>query len=211
MIVKSTKKNIEHAQARRDEIIDACLELYENFNFKDISIKDIAEYTSFSRPSIYNYFETKEEIFLAIFQREYELWEEDLNKIAKGKKVLTVKLFAKQLANTLENRILLLRLLSMNLFDMEEHSSMERLIEFKEAYGSSIKALTKALNRAFPKYTKTNCEKFIYSFLAFMVGIYPNTYFTKKQNKAMEKAGISFKKYSIYELAYNTIIKLLED
>ena len=28
-----------------------------------------------------NYFQTKEEIFLALFQREYEKWIEDLNKI----------------------------------------------------------------------------------------------------------------------------------
>ena len=44
----------------------------------------IAQITSFSRPAIYNYFETKEEIFLALFQREYDRWNEDLTAILGG-------------------------------------------------------------------------------------------------------------------------------
>lgn len=65
---------------RREEIINACEELYKKENFKDITLKQIGEKTTFSRTSIYNYFQTKEEIFLALFQREYEKWIEDLNK-----------------------------------------------------------------------------------------------------------------------------------
>ena len=165
----------ERYLARKEEIINACLELYKDFSFKDISIKDIADYTSFSRPSIYNYFETKEEIFLAIFQKEYECWKEDLDKIAVSKRTLSVKLFADKLAKTLNKRFFLLKLLSMNLYDMEEYSRIDRLIEFKKAYGASKLALENALKRSFKDFTKSKCEKFIYSFMPFMVGIYPYT------------------------------------
>ena len=205
------KSSKDHAKSRKEEIIGACLELYKNYNFKDISIKEIAEYTSFSRPSIYNYFETKEEIFLAIQQKEYELWVEDLNKIAKGSRKTTLTLFAKQLSKTLEKRSLLLKLLSMNTFDLEEHSRLERLIEFKKAYGASIKALTNAIKRAFPKYTQADCDKFMYSFLPFMFGIYPYAYISIKQNQAMEQAGVKLKKQTIFDLAFNTVSKLLEE
>ena len=51
---------------RREEIINACEQLYQTMSFKDITIKEIGKVTSFSRPTIYNYFETKEEIFLAL-------------------------------------------------------------------------------------------------------------------------------------------------
>ena len=33
------------------------------------------------RNAIYNYFETKEEIFLAMFQKEYEKWNKELKNI----------------------------------------------------------------------------------------------------------------------------------
>lgn len=205
---KSTKS---HQEIRKEEIINACIELYKTLSFKDITIKDIAEYTTFSRPSIYNYFETKEEIFLSIFQKEYELWKLDLDKIAKKKEKLTNKQFAKQLAKTLENRFIMLKLLSMNLYDMEEHSRLERLIELKTAYGSSMEALSNALKRAFPNYTKVQCEKFIYVFMPFMTGIYHYTYITEKQNKAIEKSGIKFKSHTVSELTCNAILKILEN
>ena len=40
-------------------------------SFKEITLKEIGNATSFTRTSIYNYFQTKEEIFLALLQREY--------------------------------------------------------------------------------------------------------------------------------------------
>ena len=65
----------ELTRARKDEIVNACAQLYETMSFKDITLRDIGARTSFTRTSIYNYFQTKEEIFLALMQREYELIE----------------------------------------------------------------------------------------------------------------------------------------
>ena len=67
--------------ARKEEIIEACARLYETMSFKEITIKEIGAATSFTRTSIYNYFETKEEIFLALLQREYELWVDVMNAV----------------------------------------------------------------------------------------------------------------------------------
>ena len=69
----------EIVDIRKEEIINACEKLYENNSFKDITIKSIGEETTFSRTSIYNYFQTKEEIFLSLLKREYERWIDDLN------------------------------------------------------------------------------------------------------------------------------------
>lgn len=60
----------ELTESRKEEIVDACARLYQTMNYRDITIKEISTETSFSRPSIYNYFETKEEIFLALLTRE---------------------------------------------------------------------------------------------------------------------------------------------
>ena len=56
----------EIVEQRPQEIMDACRKLYEKESFQEISLKEISAQTSISRPSIYNYFETKDEIFLAI-------------------------------------------------------------------------------------------------------------------------------------------------
>ena len=60
------KGSAELTKARKNEIVSACRRLYETMSFKEITLKEIGQQTSFTRTSIYNYFETKEEIFLAI-------------------------------------------------------------------------------------------------------------------------------------------------
>lgn len=195
---------------RREEIINACEELYKKENFKDITIKQIGEKTTFSRTSIYNYFQTKEEIFLALFQREYEKWIEDLNKIyEKNEKLITEEL-ANKLAHTIEKRPTLLKLLAMNLYDMEDNSKMEALVEFKQAYGDSIKAVKRCLDKFVTNMNEEEKTKFIFSFFPFMYGIYPYAVITAKQKEAMEKADVPFKKLTIYEIAYMGILKLLK-
>ena len=82
------KGSKELTVSRKEEIITACEELYKTMSFKEITIKEIGNATSFTLTSIYNYFQTKEEIFLALLQREYELWPghtiEDIKKLCKG-------------------------------------------------------------------------------------------------------------------------------
>ena len=195
---------------RREEIINACEELYKKENFKDITLKQIGEKTTFSRTSIYNYFQTKEEIFLALFQREYEKWIEDLNKIYEENEKLIIEELANKLAHTIEKRPTLLKLLAMNLYDMEDNSKMEALVEFKQAYGNSIRAVKRCLDKFVTNMNEEEKTNFIFSFFPFMYGIYPYAVVTTKQKEAMEKADVPFKKLTIYEIAYMGTLKLLK-
>ena len=68
------KGSEELINARKEEIVNACAGLYETMGFKEITIRDIGAKTTFTRTSIYNYFQTKEEIFLALLSREHEAW-----------------------------------------------------------------------------------------------------------------------------------------
>ena len=105
-------------------------------SFKDITLKDISQATSFTRTSIYNYFQTKEEIFLALLQREYDLWRQDLLVLLDTHEAMTADAFAAALAHTLARRARMLKLLSMNHYDMEANSRMENLVAFKRSYGA---------------------------------------------------------------------------
>lgn len=195
--------------ARKEEIITACARLYQTMSFKEITIKDIGDVTSFTRTSIYNYFQTKEEIFLALLQREYELWICELKQLQTENKTMTKTEFASALAHSLENRSNLLKLLSMNLYDIEENSSMERLVEFKVVYGQSLAEVSSCLRQYFPEMTEGDRQDFIYLFFPFIFGIYPYTSVTKKQREAMLQAGIDYRSMSIYQIAYAQIKRLL--
>lgn len=195
--------------ARKEEIISACKKLYETESFKDITIRDIGNATTFGRTSVYNYFRTKEEIFLAVLQKEYEAWTEELEALACSGKALSRDEFAAELACTLARRELLLKILSMNLYDMEENSGENALREFKTAYGGSINAVAACLKAYCPEMNEKDREEFIYAFFPFVYGIYPYTSVTDKQKTAMEKAGLAYAEQTVYGIAYNFLKKLI--
>ena len=196
-------------RARTEEIIAACRKLYETMSFKEITLKEIGQQTSFTRTSIYNYFETKEEIFLALFAQEYELFTEDLDELCRQHESLTPDALSSALAHALERRPLMLKLLSMNMYDMEANSRMERLVAFKKAYGASKDALDRCLKKFVPALDEKGRQTFLYAFLPFVYGLYPYTMVTEKQKQAMREAGISYVYMSTYEMAYDFIRTLL--
>lgn len=192
--------------ARREEIIDACAALYETMSLREITIKLIGAHTSFTRTSIYNYFETKEEIFLALLRREYEAWTADLDALPAQPDAAAL---ADALARTLERRGTMLRLLSMNLYDIEANSRVENLAAFKTVYAASMQAVRRLLARSGPALSGPAAERFLYAFYPFLFGIYPYTTVTPKQQQAMAMAGVEYPRLSVREITRNFVEKLL--
>ena len=199
----------ELTNARKEEIINACAELYGTMGFREITIRDIGAKTSFTRTSIYNYFQTKEEIFLALLQREHELWTADMEAIERGNGALTAEGFACALAATLEKRESMLKLMSMNLYDMECNSRLENLVSFKVSYANTIGSVGRCLEKFFPRMTAADIQEFLYALFPFLFGVYPYTSHTEKQIKAMELAHAEYTNCSIYELVKPFVKRLL--
>ncbi len=199
----------EEIARKREEIINACEQLYQTMSFREITLKEIGKITSFSRPTIYNYFETKEEIFLSLFKREYDLWNEQLTAILDQNEQLTKAQLADQIAESLSERQQLLKLLSMNNFDMEANSRQEFLTMFKESYGGSLRRIQMLLEKFCPEMSSGDIQNFIYIFFPFMFGIYPYTAVTDKQKAAMKDAGIDYVYQTVYQLSYKGLIRLL--
>ena len=205
-MIKGTPELIEK---RREEIVCACEKLYQTMSFKDITLKDIGNETSFSRPTIYNYFQTKEEIFLALYEKEYDRWNEDLESILQENDSLTRSEVAQKIAQSVERRGQLLKLLAMNNFDMEANSRPELLVTFKRAYGKSMRNVLSILGKFVPQMSVAERQNVIYIFFPFMFGIYPYTSVTQKQKEAMKSAGVDYVYQSVYEITYHALARLI--
>ncbi len=203
------KGSAERTNARREEIISACAQLCQTVSFNAVTLKDIAGATSFTRTSIYNYFQTREEIFLALLQREFERWAAALDDMAASCAAMSVGAFSGALAHTLEERGMLLKLLSMNHFDMEENSRPECLREFKKAYGDAVEALGHCLAKFFPGMDAKARQGFLCAFLPFLYGLYPCTTVSDKQRLAMAEAGQDYACMSVCDMAFNCVSALL--
>ena len=199
----------ELTSARKDEIINACAELYGTMGFREITIRDIGAKTSFTRTSIYNYFQTKEEIFLALLEREHRLWIADIEAVERENEAMSVESFAGALSSTLEKRKIMLKLMSMNLYDMECNSRLENLVEFKHAYADALGAIRRCLEKFFPRMTAADIREFELAFFPFLFGVYPYTSHSEKQKAAMELAGVEYEEYSVGRIVKDLAARVL--
>ena len=199
----------ERTNARKEEIINACEKLYQSMSFKEITLKEIGRETTFSRTSIYNYFQTKEEIFLALLKREYDTWVKDLIEITETHDEMSDDEIAAALARTLKERAQLLKIMSMNHYDLEENSRMESLVEFKVSYGNALRQVMTMLAKFRPNMEVERRQNFVYTYFPFMFGIYPYTVVTEKQKEAMSQAGVDYTYSSLYDLTYHAVKGML--
>lgn len=203
------KGSPELTAARKDEIMNACEKLYRTMSFKDITLKDVAAATSFTRTSIYNYYQTKEEIFLGLFKREYEAWCEALETVLDGPTLGSREELADRIAETLADRELMLKLLAVNLYDMEENSRMERLVEFKKAYFNSVRLMNGIFAKFCPQWDEAERQAITTSALQFFHGLYPYAHHTEKQEEAMRQAGETPAEGTVLEFARAGLRRLL--
>ncbi len=189
----------ETIDKRREEIMDACEKLYETLGFQSINIKVISTETSFSRPSIYNYFQTKEEIFLGLLTREYMKWNDALKNITDRDSVMDRDALAGAIAKSMEERKTLLKISAMNLYEIEENSRDELLVEYKRIFKRTIELFDECLKKHL-KVSEQKREQIRYAFFPYMYGIYPYAYPTEKQISAMDDVKLSHREVTVYEM-----------
>lgn len=200
----------EHIDDRKEEIIQACLYLYQKYGYREITLKKISEETSFSRPTIYNYFKTKEEIFLGVLIQEYQRLSQDIEYVRDHFEKLSKKEFSQEIAKCFALRETLLKISAMNLYEIEEHSSIECLQSFKLSFRKTIDIMNDCMDKFFYNESKEKKILIQYGFFPFTYGVYPYTMPTIKQKKAMDYIGFTYKPMSIYEITYRLLNQLLK-
>ena len=115
-----------------------------------------------------------------------------------------------KVAKSLSARPQLLKLLSMNLYDMEANSRLECLTRFKRSYGRALENMRRLLLKFRPELTGVQIRDFIYAFFPFMFGVYPYTEVTEKQKCAMSQAGIDYVFSSAKDLIFRFIMNFLD-
>lgn len=199
----------ELTNARKEEIIDAFEKLFQTMSFRDISMREIGELTSMTRSSIYNYFQTKEEIHLALNVREYSKWRDVLAKIASHD-TMTAEEFAEAIATSLEERRYFLKLISWNNHEIEENCRLERLAEIQSVTLDAIKNFSACLYQFFPDLSNNRKQGFILDFFTYLYGIDSFINVSEKQQSAHGMAGITYHKISVHDAVYGFIMRYLK-
>ena len=116
--------------------------------------------------------------------------------------------FIDKITNYLLKRKTLLKLISMNMFEMEANSRVESITNFKLAFKESISLLEQCLCK-FLNLEDIEAEEITFTILPFLVGIYPYTSLTDKLKEAIHKANLEYKFYTDKEMIKMGLEKIL--
>ena len=204
----------EESDVRRNQVIDACAELFRTQGYHETTIAQIAAGVPFGRANIYNYFQNKDEVFLALLRRENEQWAEQLatirTEVETRRESPNDESLARALAASVEERTPMLKLLATSIFDMEQFSRPERLLELKIAYKATVEQLQALSSAAKPSWSAERVDRFVFAFLPLLHGVYPYAFHSDKQLTAMREAGIAAPDSGVHELVYNAALALLQ-
>lgn len=172
-------RNDTEKTARRDDILNAAAQLLMSEEYDDITLATISQKTNISRPSMYNYYKTKEEIFLDIMAREYLLWQSELADLFPRK--VSRNIFCSRLASSLVKKHLLVRLFSLRQFRLEEKCGEKKMKEFNNKIGPFFGTFTEILSRQFPTASKADLDMLKIQFTLYSHSVYPITQMKDEQ------------------------------
>ncbi|BCN31075.1 TetR family transcriptional regulator [Anaeromicropila herbilytica] len=199
----------EQIISRQDEIINACDQLFSQYGYEGVHFKAISEITSFTRPTIYNYYKTKDEVLLDLLIREMLKWatslEEEVSKISHMSK----DEYSTLLTDLLISHEKMLQLFSILYTVLENNSGIEKLVEFKKKVVKVMGAVSESVDKYFQSSTDTSRAEFVSAFFAYILGLYPMSHLTDKQRDAIKLSGINYVAPDFRTMCYRGILLLL--
>jgi len=86
----NTQSRKEHEKnARRNEILEAGLQLFAEKDFHEVTVDEIAERVGLSKGTLYLYFKNKDDLFFSIIQEKTDMLYQRLNATIEGDKPFT--------------------------------------------------------------------------------------------------------------------------
>lgn len=173
----------------RQDIIKATEKLYKKNGYEYVNLLRISTLTHLSRPSIYNYYHSKEEIFLDILLREYNSFGVEI-KEALLKKKLNKEGVAEKLCDVILKNLYLLELISSYENAIEENSTIEHLKEYRDSWENNFhNDFIASLEFQFPNSSEDEKETFLNLFVACLYGVYPIICPSEERISAMKERG----------------------
>jgi AcrR family transcriptional regulator len=132
MTQKQRARSDTDKQQRREHILDTALAMWDTHTFASFTMADVAARSGLAKGTVYLYFQTKEELFLALLDRQLQSWFDDLDVALMEPGDWDVPRAADLLCASLERRAALTRLLPIAASVLEHNIPLETARAYKE-------------------------------------------------------------------------------
>ena len=160
----------DQKQLRRQALIDAAWQLFTSSGYPAITMAGVAEHAGLAKGTLYLYFNTKEELFLAVLAQQFQAWMDELDaRLAAG--AATVAAVAEPICDTLARRAPLVRLLAILHTILEHNIELASALEFKQMLRERLARTGALLEAALPALGAGNGPAALLHIYALIIGI----------------------------------------
>ena len=171
--IKKRARGEEQKKERSNQILKAAASLLENIDYAEISMNQIAEKVGLVKGTLYLYFKTKEELFLALHQQEIQVilatWQESVEKMTNSDQLPDIS------ATAFLNRPLLMILLSVTNQVLEHNISFEMAKKFKLETHEKLGMLATAVEQNCDWMQSGQGSEFVMYVASYATGLWSST------------------------------------
>lgn len=197
-----TKNQIEE---RINEIVDAAAVIYDNVGYYKLNFRMISERTELTRPSIYKYFKTKDEIMLHIIRKDIDSFNAYLKSSFKINRIYSLEEIADIITDTMAEHTRLLELYALLFVTIEKNTSVEALADFKKHVASKQDVVFDLFSELFNNATKKQLGRFATSMITLAYSLYTMSNVSNNQKEAIELSKTDYQPLN-FKSTYRAVI-----
>lgn len=163
----------EEKEERRRDIVDAALRRFDEEEYSDITMLDVARGAGIAKGTLYLYFDTKEELFLRAAIRLITSWFDDLDSELEAlpNPVSDPERVGAAIASTLAEADNLKRILPLLHTTIERNIDVELAADYKESLETRLSAMAEQLESKIEAVDRSEGLRLLLWLYAFVVGL----------------------------------------
>ncbi len=151
MQTRRRARNDEAKQSRRSAILATAWQLFQGMPYSAIAMAEVAERAGLAKGTLYLYFKTKEELFLALQEQQLADWFDEVDRaLAADRADWTSGDVVSLLCGTLERRPGVARLLAILSPTLEQNIPFAEALRFKRQLAERLAGTGSLLERRLP-------------------------------------------------------------
>lgn len=170
MAVKQRARRDEDKAERRLAILDAATHMLAEHGYHEITMAEVARRTGLAKGTLYLYFKSKEELFLAALESELSQWFSELAALIRDNTPMPVDAFADGLATSLSARPRLLELMSLLHNVLEHNVDVDASRSFKRTLLGHLQDASNGVEAALPDLPAGAAPLLLMRMYALVVG-----------------------------------------
>jgi AcrR family transcriptional regulator len=189
MALKNRARTTSDKQKRRDVILNNAWELFKNSNGFMPNVSDIAAKSGFSKGTIYNYFETKEEIFMHLTIFKLKDWFDNVDLELKKYKALTSGQMAVIITGYLIENPLILKMISIIKAVLEENCVEKTIFETRMMISEFLNIGGEKIAEKLTDFNKEKAQETLLRIFAVISGLWQVLTFPPNVKNMLAESG----------------------